>query len=95
MVAQGTFPIFFLPKWGPRFWNTFAADQMVFQNRGFTVVTEYRSGHYMLGWPRYTFWPQERPWPFSNSAAHLVMSGEHENPLFSFTAGHISTMCSK
>ena len=34
---------FFLPKWGPRFWNkplfwnTFAADQQVFQNRGFTV----------------------------------------------------------
>ena len=40
--CPGTFPIF-LPKWGPRFWNkprfwnTFAADQLVFQNRGFTV----------------------------------------------------------
>ena len=33
----------FFPKWGsrfwnkPQFWNTFAADQLVFQNRGFTV----------------------------------------------------------
>ena len=28
---------FFFAKLGPRFWNTFAADQHVFQNRGFTV----------------------------------------------------------
>ena len=38
---------FFLPKLGPRFWNkprfwnTIAADQHVFQNRGFTVVKSF------------------------------------------------------
>ena len=37
MVVQGTFPIF-LPKWGPRFWNTFAAVQLVIHNWGFTVL---------------------------------------------------------
>ena len=35
-VPRGIFHKF-LPKWGPRFWNTIAADQLVFQNRGFTV----------------------------------------------------------
>ena len=41
MVTQDTFSIF-LPKWGPRFWNTFAADQLVFQNRGFTVQVIFK-----------------------------------------------------
>ena len=40
-VTQAIFQ--FLPKWGPRFWNkprfwnTFADDKLVFQNRGFNV----------------------------------------------------------
>ena len=42
-ITQGIFQFFF-PNWGPRFWNkprfwnTFTADQLVFQNRGFTVL---------------------------------------------------------
>ena len=43
------------PKWGHRywnkhiFWNTFFADQLVFQNRGFTVLHPYFVISHIIG----------------------------------------------